>query len=147
MTGQQDPLSRVKQWIGEWTTETDTPAGKARCTRRFSAVLGGAYVEMTVLWHFGGAGAPYEERAYWGTSASGSLAFWSFTSDGGHSAGEPIDVSDVDPDAVGLVAMMPAGRARNAYWLAKGSELHWVAQAETAKGWEVMMSHQYRRSG
>ena len=146
MAGRQDGLSRVKQWVGEWTAETDTPMGKAQCTRRFTEVLGGTYVEMTMRWDFGAARAPYEERALWGTAAGGSLGFWSFTSDGGRSVGEPIDVTDIDPGAVGFVALMPAGRARNAYWVTDAGDLRWVAEAETAKGWEVMMSHRYHKS-
>jgi hypothetical protein len=137
-------LTALAPLLGAWVKETDTPMGRARCTRGFTPALGGAYVELVARWDFG-PGDAYEERAYFGATAAGSLGFWSFTSDGGRAAGEVVDVRDIHPAALGFVAVMPAGRARQAYWTEGDGSLKWAVEAETPRGWERFATHTYRR--
>ena len=58
----------------------------------------------------------YEEQCFFGCDATGKIQFWSFTSDGKQSHGELTDASDIHPEAIGFVAQMPAGVARQIYW-------------------------------
>ena len=139
-------LAALAPLLGEWVTDTETPMGPTQCTRRFTLAIGGAYVELVANWKFGSSGGSYEERAYFGANAAGSLGFWSFTSDGGHATGEIADVREVHPTALGFIAVMPAGRARQAYWTTDDGALQWVVEAETPKGWERFTTHTYRRS-
>ncbi|HEX3867931.1 MAG TPA: hypothetical protein VHV78_14310 [Gemmatimonadaceae bacterium] len=140
------PLAPLAPLLGEWVADAETPIGQAQCARSFTPALGGAYVELVARWDFGPGHNAYEERALFGASAAGALAFWSFTSDGGQATGEIADVSDIHPSALGFVAAMPAGLARQAYWPATDGSLQWVVEAKTPRGWERLASHCYRRS-
>ncbi|HEY4218271.1 MAG TPA: hypothetical protein VGM67_14110 [Gemmatimonadaceae bacterium] len=137
-----DPLTPL---LGEWVTDADTPMGRVRCTRQFAPAVGSAYIELIAHWAFG-AGRDYEERALFGAVKPHTLGFWSFTSDGGHAHGEIADVHDIHPTALGFIAAMPAGRARQAYWRDDNGVLHWIVEAETPNGWERFTAHQYRRT-
>ena len=77
-------LGPLAPLFGSWEAGADSPMGKVRCTRVFTAVLGGKYIALDCAWHFG-KGA-YEERALFGAD-NGVLSFWSFTSDGKRSSG------------------------------------------------------------
>jgi hypothetical protein len=138
-------LEALAPLLGTWETDAETPMGKAHCVRCFAPALGGAYVELVAQWTFGSAAAGYEERAYFGATAAGILGFWSFTSDGGRATGEVTDVSEVHADALEFMVMMPAGRARQAYWVTPSGSLEWVVDAETTRGWERLATHSYRR--
>ena len=53
------------------------------------------------------------------------------------------DVSDINPEAVGFEADMPAGRARMAYWPEQGG-FRFVVEAKTENGWSRFVDHSYR---
>jgi hypothetical protein len=135
--GQLDPL------IGEWYAEADSPMGRVKCTRTFSRVLSGVYVLLNAHWEFGAKS--YDEMALFGAGADGQLSFWSFTSDGKHSAGKIADVSDVHPQAVGFEAEMPAGLARMVYWPKEDDGFHWAVEAKNKSGWKRFTEHHYFR--
>ncbi len=71
--------------------------GKVRCTRTFTRILNGKYVQLLARWEFGAQ--VHEETAIYGI-AGGKLSFWSFTSDGKRSEGTIADGRDVDPEAI-----------------------------------------------
>jgi hypothetical protein len=146
MTTRKDALAPLTPLLGAWSAKVDTPMGRTHCTREFASVLGGTYVELIANWEFGAGHGKYEERALFGIDPNGALAFWSFTSDGGQATGAIANVDEIQPSALGFIAQMPAGRARQAYWLSSDSVLHWVVDAETAKGWERLASHEYHRA-
>jgi hypothetical protein len=131
---------------GTWLAEAESPRGPVRCYRAIAPVLAGRYLQLDVRWEFGppGAGASYEERALIGVGADGDVCFWSFTSDGKHSAGVLGDVSDLHPEAIGFEAEMPAGRARMAYWPAPDGGFHWVVESKSKAGWTRFVEHRYR---
>jgi hypothetical protein len=135
--GALDPL------LGTWTATADSPLGRVRCTRSFTRILGGRYVQLQAKWQM--AGGDYEELAVYGPGARGQLVFWSFTSDGKRSEGRQADVSDLHPQAVGFEAEMPAGKARTAYWPDDAGCVCWVVEARTKKGWKRFTEHLYRR--
>ena len=139
-------LAPLTTLIGEWETDSDMPGGRVHCTRQFAPTLGGAFIELVAHWAFA-SGAGYEEHAFFGAARDGSIGTWSFTSDGGHSIGSAADVREIHPEGIGFIAMMPAGRARQAYWIAEGGSLNWVVEAETPTGWERFTSHRYTRRG
>jgi hypothetical protein len=133
--------------------------GPLRCTRVFEPVLGGAYVRLEARWHFGAAAAEsleqcpdpapksvrgYEEIALFGAGEGGSVAFWSFTSDGKRSQGTAADATDLHPEAVGFVAQMPAGLARMAYWPDDDGGCFFAVESKTKKGWRRFMLHHYK---
>jgi hypothetical protein len=132
-----DPL------LGEWQTEAESPRGKVRCTREFTRVLGGACVQLVARWEL--PGKVYEELAIYGVGDDGVLAFWSFTSDGKRSQGRIADAGDVDAEALGFEAKMPAGLARMVYWPGDDGGLNWIVEAKTKKGWSRFVEHLYTR--
>ena len=133
--GALDPL------LGPWKATADSPMGRVRCTRTFSRILGGRYVQLQARWQM--ARGDCEGLAIVGPGARGQMVFWSFTSDGKRSEGKQADVSDLHPQSVGFEAEMPAGRARMAYWPDEAGGFHWVVEAKTKKGWKRFTEHHY----
>ncbi|GCE31844.1 hypothetical protein KDA_73280 [Dictyobacter alpinus] len=127
--------------IGTWHTLADTPQGAVLCTRSFQKVLNGSYIELTAIWHLGENG--YEERAFFGCDAARTIRFWSFTSDGKQSSGEQTDTIDIHPEALGFIAQMPAGIARQIYWPDETQGFHWAVESQTKKGWKRFVEHHY----
>jgi hypothetical protein len=144
MARASDLLAPLLPLIGEWESDADTPMGRTRCSRRFALGVGGAFIELTARWSFA-SGGEYEERAFLGPTREGPLGVWSFTSDGGHAIGSAVELADVHPGAIGFISAMPAGRARQAYWIESDGTLRWMVEAETPKGWERMTNHSYQR--
>ncbi len=132
-----DPL------LGTWRAEADSDTGRVVCTRTFSRVLDGSYVQLEAQWE--SEGGVYEEIAMIGVGADGQVQFWSFTSDKKQSQGHLADVTDIDPEAIGFEADMPAGRARMAYWPDDEEGFHWVVEGRTKKGWKRFAQHHYKR--
>jgi hypothetical protein len=126
--------------MGPWQAAADSPMGKVRCTRTFTHVLGGKYVQLVARWEFGAKA--YEEFAIYGVK-DGTLSFWSFTSDGKRSEGALADGSDVHPLAIAFEADMPAGRARMIYWPDDEGGFHWAVESKTKKGWNRFTQHHY----
>ena len=130
--------------IGDWTATASTPMGSVTCTRTFEPVLNGTYVRLTARWNF--AKGVYEEVAMIGVGTNGTVAFWSFTSDGKNSNGTIADVTDIHPEAIGFEAQMPAGLARMAYWPDDDGGFFWSVEAKSKKGWKRFTEHHYRRA-
>ena len=131
-----DPL------LGKWRAEADSEMGQVTCTRTFSRVLDGTYIQLTADWEY--ANRSYKEIALIGVRPDGNIAFWSFTSDKKQSNGALADVTDIHPQAIGFEAEMPAGLARMAYW--PGEEgFYWVVESKTKKGWNRFTEHHYVR--
>lgn len=126
--------------LGSWEASAQSPMGKVRCTRTFTPVLGGKYVQLVARWEF--AGKAYEEIALYGVK-EGKLSFWSFTSDGKRSEGTIADGTDVDPGAIAFEAQMPAGLARMIYWPKEGGGFNWAVESKTKKGWNRFTEHRY----
>lgn len=133
--GLLDPL------IGTWKAEAATPMGSVTCTRSFTKVLNGAYLQLTADWTFGKKS--YQELAILGVNSEGVITFWSFTSDGKNSVGKIADVSDIHPEAIGFEAQMPAGLARMAYWPDDENGYYWAVESKTKKGWNRFTQHHY----
>jgi hypothetical protein len=136
-------LGALAPLIGTWKAEATTAMGPVNCTRTFMHVLGGNYIQLTARWEFGKG--IYEEHAIIGANAEGTIAFWSFTSDGKNSTGTMADVSDVHPEAIGFEAHMPAGLARMAYWPDESDGFHWAVESKNKKGWKRFTEHHYKR--
>lgn len=77
-------LGILQPLLGTWKAETDSPTGKLTCTRIFTTILAGKYIELRVKWDFGEM--VYEELAIFGCKDA-QLTFQSFTSDGKQSEG------------------------------------------------------------
>ncbi len=136
--GPLDPL------IGTWTASADSPMGKVQCTRTFTSILNGTFVQLEAEWKFG-KGA-YLEHAIYGPGADGTLAFWSFTSDGKRSEGKLADGTDIHPEAVCFEAQMPQGLARMIYWPNEDGTVSWAVESKNKKGWKRFTEHKYKKS-
>lgn len=130
--------------IGSWRAEADTPMGGVTCTRTFSRVLGGAYVQLTADWVYG-KDETYQEIALFGVGSDSQVHFWSFTSDKKQASGVLADGSDLHPGAVCFEAQMDAGLARQAYWPDPQDGFRWVVESKTKKGWNRFVEHHYLR--
>jgi hypothetical protein len=93
-------LGMLAPLIGSWKATASTPIGPVACTRVFEPVLSGNYIRLTARWDFGKG--VYEEVAMIGVNPAGTVAFWSFSSDGKNSNGTVADVTDIHPEASGL---------------------------------------------
>ncbi|MBB4839516.1 hypothetical protein HNP52_002585 [Sphingomonas kyeonggiensis] len=127
--------------IGSWTARPGgpEPASQAKCTRRFERIWNGAFIRLDAQW----SGMGYEEMALFGKDSDGTLAFWSFTSDGKRSQGKLADASDIHPDAIAFEAEMPAGLARFAYWPGLGEGFDFAVESRTKRGWNRFLLHHY----
>lgn len=144
-------LGLMEPLIGRWAAAAETPMGPVRCTRSFAKVLCGKYVRLDARWEFGpasaeagGDGKAYEETALIGVGDAGSVAFWSFTSDGKHSEGKLVDAPDLHAEAIAFEVRMPAGLARMAYWPDIDGGFVWVVESKNASGWKRFVEHRYR---
>ena len=134
-------LGVLSPLIGAWKAQANSPIGAISCTRTFTPVLGGRYIQLTAQWNF--PQGVYEELAVFGAGEGGTIAFWSFTSDGKRSEGSIADVTDIHPQAIGFEAQMPAGLARMAYWPDKVEGFRWAVESKTKKGWKRFTEHRY----
>jgi hypothetical protein len=141
-----EKLEAFAPFIGDWVAESNNRMGPATCYRSLKPILGDNDIQLTARWHLGSKGAaqPYEEHCLIGVDKDQDR-FWSFTSDGQRSEGVLADATDLNPEAVGFEADMPAGRARTAYWPEEGG-FHFVVEAKTEPGWSRFVDHSYRKS-
>jgi hypothetical protein len=128
--------------MGTWQAKSDSEMGKYTCSRTFTPVLDGKYIELNAKWDFGKK--VYEERALYGVQ-DGKLSFWSFTSDGKQSTGALSSAPDIHPDAICFEAKMPAGIARMIYWPNGDGTVNWAIESKNKKGWNRFTLHVYRR--
>lgn len=128
--------------LGKWRAESESDLGQVICTRSFSRVLDGAYIQLTADWEY--TNGTYKEIALIGVSPDGDIGFWSFTSDKKQSNGILADVTDIHPEALGFEAEMPAGIARMAYWPDYEEGFHWAVESKTKKGWKRFTEHHYK---
>jgi hypothetical protein len=130
--------------IGSWKAAARSPMGPVTCTRTFTPILGGKFIQLAVRWEFGKGG--YEELAVFGVDGAAEVSFWSFTSDGKSSNGATADATDIHPEAVGFEAQMPAGLARMAYWPDEADGCYWAVEAKGKRGWKRFAEHHYKRA-
>ena len=135
-------LGVLEPLLGSWVAHDNPAAGKLTCTRTFSKVLDGNYIQLSVKWEF--ATKTYEELAIIGLD-NDVISFWSFTSDGKKSKGHLADGKDVHPDAICFEAQMPAGIARMTYWPDEQGGFYWAVESMNKKGWNRFTEHHYRR--
>lgn len=135
-------LGLLAPLIGAWKAEIKSPAGSGtgRCTREFTSVLKGSYVQLNARWEYGET--VYEEMAMIG-SQEGNISFWSFTSDGKQSQGTISEAREVHPEAIAFEAQMPAGLARMIYWPGEDGGFNWVVEAKSKTGWKRFTEHHY----
>ena len=125
----------MQPMLGAWrAVDPDTPMGKVVCTRAFGKVLNGKFIRLEANWDIGEGKTTYQEIAHYGLSRDGVPAFWSFTSDGGHSEGR---LADFEAD-------MPSGLARFGFWPTE-TGMVWAAEAKTKTGWLPMIYHECER--
>jgi hypothetical protein len=136
-------LGALHPLIGAWRAESDSPMGRLVCTRTFTPMPGGKFVELRAEWKF--AAFTYVELAVYGIR-DGKLGFWSFTSDGKRSEGYVGNGKDLHPEAVCFEAKMPAGLARMVYWPDGEGGVHWAVESKTQKGWHRFTEHHYHRA-
>lgn len=136
-------LGVLEPLIGSWTAGSDTPMGHVKCTRTFAKHHGGKWIILDADWDLGGK--HYKEHAVFGVDTDGTLAFWSFTSDGKHSEGKLTDGTDVHADAIAFEAQMPAGIARMVYWPGDDGNVKWAVESKTKKGWNRFTEHDYAK--
>ena len=129
--------------MGTWYAEADSPMGRLKCTRTFAKFHGDKWITLNADWDFGGK--HYIEHAVYGVDDSGTVSFWSFTSDGKRSQGVLADGTDVHPEAIAFEAQMPAGLARFIYWPGDEGTIHWAVESKTKKGWNRFTKHTYHR--
>ena len=135
-------LGKLQPLIGSWRFEGETQMGHAVCERVFAPVLNESYVELRATWNL--PKGAYREIALFGKGDDGALSFWSFTSDGKHSAGALGDGSDVHEKAICFEAEMPAGRARMIYWPDAQEGFHFAVESQTKKGWNRFLEQHFR---
>ena len=129
--------------VGKWiTNEGSTEEKKPECSRSFEYILDKKYLKLEVLWKL--KAKDYLDHTLIGLNEKKEICFWSFTSDGKNSQGILTDVSDIHPDAIGFVAEMPAGTARQAYWPDEEGGFFWVVESKTKKGWNRFVKQQFK---
>lgn len=136
-------LGLMEPLLGSWVATGNSEMGKMKCTRTFSKVLNGSFIQLKALWEFGSK--TYEEIAIIGMHDH-VISFWSFTSDGKKSQGILSDGTDIHPQAICFEAQMPAGIARMLYWPDEENGFHWAVESKNKKGWNRFTEHHYLKS-
>ncbi|MEL7006724.1 MAG: hypothetical protein AAFN93_28960, partial [Bacteroidota bacterium] len=128
---------------GQWITNEGSKEEKnPECRRSFEPMLGNKFIKLEVLWKL--TTKDYLDHTLIGLNRKKEICFWSFTSDGKNSQGILTDVSDIHPAAIGFVAEMPAGTARQAYWPDEEDGFFWVVESKTKKGWNRFVKQQFK---
>lgn len=135
-------LGMFKPLLGQWRCETDSQMGQVNCIRAFTQTLNKKYIELFADWQFDGD-KNYQERCLFGVDADKNVCFWSFTNDGKQSNGLLTDVTDIHPEALGFVAEMPAGTARQFYWPDSEVGFWFAVESKTKKGWNRFLEHHF----
>ena len=129
--------------LGQWiTNEGSEEEENPECHRCFEHTLDKKYIKLEVLWKL--KSKEYFDHTLIGLNEKKEICFWSFTSDGKNSQGVLTDVSDIHPEAIGFVAEMPAGTARQAYWPDEEGGFFWVVESKTKKGWNRFIKQQFK---
>ena len=136
-------LGVLQPLLGSWVAAADSELGQVKCTRTFTSVLGGHYIQLIAKWEF--RTKVYEEVAFIGVT-NGIISFWSFTSDGKKSQGKLSDGTDVHPEAICFEAEVPARIARMIYWPDPVRGFHWAVESKNKKGWHRFTQHHYLES-
>jgi hypothetical protein len=137
----------LRPLVGHWVTVPDgserARASATHCSRSFT-MFGKRWLRLEARWDAGIEG--YRETAFFGAGADGTLAVYSFTSDGKKSHGVQVDGSDVHPAALAFESQMPAGLARMVYWpIDDGAPGFYFAVDNKVKaGWNRFLRHSYR---
>ena len=134
-------LGALAPLLGTWEAKADSPMGPLICTRAFTTVLGGKYIQLKATWRF--AKGSYEEVALFGVD-EGVLRFWSYTSDGKRSTGVLTPAADIHRAAICFEAQVPAGVARQAYWPNEQGGMSWAVESRNKKGWHRFTEHHYQ---
>jgi hypothetical protein len=134
-------LGALAPLLGTWEASAESPMGPVKCTRVFTPVLGGKYIQLQATWRFGKG--DYEEIALFGVD-NGVLTFWSFTSDGKRSQGALAAAPDIHPEGICFEAQMPAGLARQIYWPNAHVGMNWAVESRNKKGWHRFTEHHYK---
>lgn len=137
-------LGVMQPLVGRWrNVATGAGPNGVPCTREFQA-FGANFIQLDACWDMGERGK-YLERALFGKSDEGVLAFWSFTNDGKRSTGSIADGADVHPQALAFIAEMPAGAARMVYWPDSSNEgFHMAVENRVKRGWNRFFEHHYQ---
>lgn len=135
-------LGIMQPLLGSWIAGGKSEMGSFNCSRTFTKILGGNYIQLIAKWEFGEK--VYEEMAIIGIVEE-KLGFWSFTSDGKKSQGHLAESSDIHPSAICFEAQMPAGIARMIYWPDGEQGFHWAVESKNKKGWHRFTQHHYKR--
>jgi hypothetical protein len=136
-------LGVLEPLLGDWIARADSDLGPVVCTRRFSKILGGKYIELRTTWEL--TDRTYEELALFGVAEDKNVHVWSFTSDGKHSQGQIAEARDLQAQALSFELQMPAGLARQAYWPHPEEGFVWVVESHSKKGWNRFVEHHYTR--
>ncbi len=129
--------------LGTYAALAESPMGAVKCTRTFTEILAGKYIELKAIREIGTA--KYEEMAIFG-AFEGELSFWSFTSDGKRSFGKISEAGDVHSEAICFEATMPGGIARMIYWPSENGAFCWAVESKVKKGWNRFDIHTYHKS-
>ena len=137
-------LGPLNPLIGRWHSNgAGSGASAVACTREFTP-FGKDYVQLDARWQMGPS-REYREIAFFGKDGDGTLAFWSFTSDGKKSQGKLSTRPDVHKQALAFEAQMPAGLACMIYWPPDDGEgFNFAVESKTKKGWNRFFQHLYR---
>ncbi|MCC7030009.1 MAG: hypothetical protein IT257_06870 [Chitinophagaceae bacterium] len=136
-------LGVLSPLLGTYVAVSESPVGAVKCTRTFTEILAGKYIELKAIWEIGAA--KFEEMAIFG-AFEGELSFWSFTSDGKKSSGKISEAADVHPEAICFEATMPAGIARMIYWPSENGAFCWAVESKVKNGWNRFVMHTYHKS-
>jgi len=72
-------LGLLQPLLGDWKTTAKSPMGTVKCTRIFSKVIDGNYIQLIAKWEF--TRKAHEEITLFGIE-NNEMFFRSFTSDG-----------------------------------------------------------------
>lgn len=131
--------------IGNWICNKGSrDRMRPEVIRQFSFELDNSFIFQNVKWNLGDK--VYADHTLIGLNAEKIISFWSFTSDGKNSNGTLTDVTDIHDEAIGFVAQMPGGVARQAFWPDGQNGFYWAVESKTKKGWNRFVEQHYLRN-
>jgi len=136
------PLGIFAPLLGTWVAQSDSPKGQVLCTRTFSKILNGHFIEVRADWQF--PHNRYQELALIGLDENRFVTFSTFDSDGQRSAGRLIKPKERHVRAFGFEMEMSHVFTRQVYWPHQETGFQWTVEIHTGGDWQCLVKHHYK---
>ena len=128
--------------MGTWVAQSDSPKGAVLCTRTFTKILNGQFIEVRTDWKF--PHNSYQELSLIGLDENRFISFWTYDSDGNRAAGRMIKLKQLHPHAFGFEIEIAHGFSRQIYCPHPQTGFEWTVEIHAGNDWQQLLQHHYK---